>query len=174
MRYFCFFLFVFSILLSNSQANAQDLPRIKKLMVQAVESPQITNNLFKELTALKSQDPLIWAYIATLEGLKAKHSWNPYAKLRHISISSKMIQKAVNAAPDDLEIRFMRFSLQHFTPAFLGYSKNLEEDKNAIIRLFELRKFGRSDPDLVRNIAKFMLETKRCTAPEEQIFRKFA
>lgn len=161
-------------MLCLAPARAQDLPRIKKLMVKAVESQEITNDLFQELSALKSQDPLIWAYIATLEGLKAKHSWNPYNKLKFVSRSQKLIAKAVEARPDDLEIRFMRFSLQHYTPEFLGFSKNLDEDRQVIHRLYEQRKFGRTDQDLVRNIAKFMIETQRCTPAEVQVFRKFA
>lgn len=174
MRFVFIYLFIFCALLLINPVVAQDFPKIKKSMVLAVESQQITDSLFKKLSALNSSDPLIWAYIATLEGLKAKHAWNPYSKLRHINQSSKLINKAVSAAPDDLEIRFMRFSLQHFTPAFLGYSKNLEEDKRAIVRLFELKKFGHSDADLVQNIAKFMIESNRCNRIEAQLFKKFA
>lgn len=163
------FLF-FSIL---TQLQAQNLPALKKAMVLAVDDDRITDSLHKELTALNSKDPIIWAYIATLDGLKAKHSWNPYNKLKFVSRSQKLIARAVEAKPDDLEIRFMRFSLQHYTPEFLGFSKNLEEDRQAIARLFEQRKFGRSDSDLVRSIAKFMIDSNRCTNREVLLFKKF-
>lgn len=165
----CLLLYFFGL----SDLAAQNLAQLKKAMVLAVEDDAITDSLYKELSALNSNDPLIWAYIATLDGLKAKHSWNPYNKLKFVSRSQKLIAKAVEAKPDDLEIRFMRFSLQHYTPEFLGFSKNLEEDRQAIARLFEQRKFGRSDQDLVRNIAKFMIETNRCTNREILLFKKF-
>ena len=168
-------LFVCLLVFFSGYANlaAQNLSQIKKAMVLAVEDDAITDSLYKELTALNSKDPLIWAYIATLDGLKAKHSWNPYNKLKFVSRSQKLIAKAIEARPDDLEIRFMRFSLQHYTPEFLGFSKNLEEDRQAIFRLYEQRKFGRSDPDLVRNIAKFMIDSNRCSRNEIQFFKKF-
>jgi hypothetical protein len=152
---------------------AQNLPQIKKAMLLAVEDDAITDSLYKELTALNSKDPLIWAYIATLDGLKAKHSWNPYNKLKFVSRSQKLIAKAVTAKPEDLEIRFMRFSLQHYTPEFLGFSKNLKEDREVIFSLYEQRKFGRSDQELVRNIAKFMIDSQRCTPKEILLFKKF-
>lgn len=167
------FLFIFFCLVVHPLA-AQDFPKIKKSMVLAVDNEQITDSLFNKLSLLKSKDPLVWAYIATLEGLKAKHAWNPYSKLKYINQSSKLINIAVSAAPDNLEIRFMRFSLQHFTPAFLGFSKNLEEDKTIILRLFELKKFGHSEFDLVQNIAKFMIDSKRCTPSEVQFLKRFA
>lgn len=152
---------------------AQDLAYIKKSMVKAVDSHELTTNLYNELSSLNSNDPLIWAYVATLEGLKAKHSWNPYSKLKYVNRADKQISKAVAASPEDLEIRFMRFSLQYYTPSFLGYSDDLVEDRKMIVRLFELKKFGRSDLDLVRNIAKFMLDTKLCTQAEQQVLKKF-
>ena len=165
---------LFLCLLGFSQSlAAQDFPKIKKAMILAVESEEVTDSLYDKLVDLNSNDPLIWAYIATLDGLKAKHAWNPYMKLKYVSRSQKLIGKAVAAAPDDLEIRFMRFSLQHYTPSFLGFSKNLEEDKQVILHLFELKKFGHSDAELVRNIAKFMLESNRCTPGEAQLLKKF-
>lgn len=171
MRSILTYLFCFVCLAQFSMA--QDLAYIKKNIVKAVYSEEITVSLHKELTSLNSNDPLIWAYVGTLEGLKAKHSWNPYSKLKHVNRADKQISKAVTAAPDDLEIRFMRFSFQFYTPSFLGYSDDLSEDRKAIVRLFELKKFGRSDQDLVRSIAKFMLDTNLCTPSEEQILKKF-
>ncbi|MFM6977080.1 MAG: hypothetical protein ACKOW2_09580 [Sphingobacteriaceae bacterium] len=173
MKQLYFYLIFIFLLVFSHITQAQDLPKIKKAMVLAVESEEITDSLYKKLTALNSDDPLIWAYIATLDGLKAKHAWNPYLKLKYVNRSQKLIGRAVAAEPDDLEIRFMRFSLQHYTPAFLGFSKDLEEDKRVILHLFELKKFGHSDADLVRNIAKFMLDTNRCTPGEVQLLKKF-
>lgn len=163
---------LFFLCLSGVSA-AQDLAYIKKAMVKAVDSHELTNNLHKELSSLNSKDPLIWAYVATLEGLKAKHSWNPYSKLKFVNRADKQISRAVAASPEELEIRFMRFSLQFYTPSFLGFSDDLVEDRKMIVRLLELKKFGRSDQDLVRSIAKFMLETKLCTPTEEQVLKKF-
>ena len=168
-----YFVFICCLLCLAEISTAQDFAYIKRSIVKAVNSEEITVSLHKELTSLNSNDPLIWAYVGTLEGLKAKHSWNPYSKLKHVNRADKQITKAVTAAPDDLEIRFMRFSFQFYTPSFLGFSDDLAEDRKAIVRLFELRKFGRSDQDLVRSIAKFMLETKLCTPTEEQVLKKF-
>lgn len=167
-----FYIFLLFFCLAQSSW-AQDVVAIRKSVVRAVDSEKMTNHLYQELSNLRSKDPLILAYIATLEGLKAKHAWNPYSKIKHVKQADKLIDRAVSLAPDELEIRFMRFSLQHYTPAFLGFSKQLDEDRKAIVRLFELRKFGRSEADLVHHIAKFMIDSKRCTPAELQILKKF-
>lgn len=160
---------------AQGQVSAKpDLQSIRKAMVLAVDNHRVTDSLFKKIQAFKSKDGLILGYLATLEALKAKHSWNPYSKLKHISQASKWMQEAVNADPENVEIRFMRFSMQHFTPSFLGYSKNLEEDKGVILALYERKKFSAAQPELIASIARFMIQSKRCTLAEQQIFKKFA
>lgn len=175
MRSVAILFFVVCAYTTNAQTMAKlDVQSIRKTMVLAVDDERMTDSLFRKLQSIKTKEPLVLAYIATLEGLKAKHSWNPYSKLKHIRQASKLIQKAVDADPDNVEIRFMRFSMQHFTPSFLGYSKNLEEDKRAILTLFERKKFSTAQPELIMSIARFMIQSKRCNSAEQQIFKKFA
>ena len=48
--------------------------------------------------------------------------------------ANRTINAAVNQSPANIEIRFIRFAVQKNIPPFLGYSENLEEDKNYIIQ----------------------------------------
>jgi hypothetical protein len=83
------------------------------------------------------------------------------------------MKKAVDLDPNNLEIRFMRFSILHHTPAFLGFSKDLEEDRKVIYRQFKNRKFGLADPDLIRNMPTFVIESDRCLKEELTVFKKY-
>jgi hypothetical protein len=171
---FLLLFFIFSSVHSNAKSIVFDeYKNIKVAVHRAIESSHVTDSLYLALRSRSSQNSLIVAYIGTLEALKAKHSWNPYNKIKYVSLSQKTMKKAVELDPNNLEIRFMRFSIQHHTPAFLGFSKDLEEDRRAIYSQFKNRKFASADTDLIRNMAKFMIETDRCLNEELMIFKKY-
>ena len=157
---------------ASATIKRDDISNIKHAMMLAVESSKVTDSLYTELTALNSPSALIIAYAGTLEALKAKHSWNPYQKLKYVARSKKTLGKALKAEPNNLEIRFMRFSIQHYTPAFLGYSKELAEDRQMIIKQFSKKNFGQTDAAFRSSIAKFMITSDRCTPEEVKLLRK--
>ncbi|WP_155975685.1 hypothetical protein [Daejeonella oryzae] len=168
---FCLVFFHMSAFSENS--NPSEILSIKEAMYRAVESPKVTDSLYAKLINKKSKTPLLLAYVGTLEALKAKHAWNPYHKLKYVAQAQKTLKSAVSKDPSNMEIRFMRFSIQHYTPAFLGYSKELDEDRREIIRQFKNRSFGVADQSLVNSIARFMIESKRCSPADLLVLKKF-
>ncbi|WP_316801873.1 hypothetical protein [Pedobacter nototheniae] len=158
--------------ISYAQLSNKEIAGLKTNMVKAVENSRLTDSLFKKLDALPDKTALITAYTGTLEALKAKHSWNPYNKIKYVSRSLKTMNKAIAMDKENMEIRFMRFSIEHFTPSFLGFSKDLDVDRKEIVKHYQNRSFGNTDEDLVKNVAKFMIDSKRCTAQEIKIFQK--
>ncbi|HEY1062816.1 MAG TPA: hypothetical protein VGE44_14065 [Daejeonella sp.] len=173
---FRFLVLIFIFLSVHSYAESIGLDEIRNIKVavhRAIESSAVTDSLYLTLKSESNQSPLIVAYIGTLEALKAKHSWNPYNKIKYVSLSQKTMRKAVERDPNNLEIRFMRFTIQHYTPSFLGFSKDLDEDRKAIVRQFKNKKFGLADAPLIRNIAAFMIESDRCLKEELPVFKKY-
>lgn len=158
----------------NIASTLSDEYRTLKAAVQkAIESPSVTDSLYRVLKSARGENPLIIGYIGTLEALKAKQSWNPYNKLKYVALSQRTMKIAVEKDPNNLEIRFMRFSIQHYTPAFLGFSKDLEEDRKVIVKQFKNKKFGNADDVLIRNIAAFMIQSDRCLKDELLLFKKY-
>ncbi|WP_129714426.1 hypothetical protein [Pedobacter sp. SYP-B3415] len=168
------FLLVFGVSAAYGQMNGRQLQSVKASMVRAITSSAVTDSLYKALLKGSHKDPLTQGYIASLEALKAKHAWNPYNKVKYASKSTKTMEAAIKADPASLELRFMRFSVQHYMPSFLGLSKELDADRKEIVKHYRNKSFRKTDDELVRNIARFMIESKRCTQSEEEIFRKFA
>ena len=84
--------------------------------------------------------------------LKAKHAWNPYHKLKYFSIGKKLLESAANAQPNNIEIRYLRHTVQVNAPAFLGYRNNIYED-----RLFLVENINDlTDSDLKQKILIFL------------------
>ncbi|TSD65827.1 hypothetical protein FFF34_000040 [Inquilinus sp. KBS0705] len=145
-----------------------NIPAIRKLLVSAIKSGKTTDSLYNSLGAVKNRSSLITGYIATLEALKAKHTWNPYYKIKYLKDSERSFSAAVDTDPHNIEIRFMRFSVEHNVPGFLGYNKNLAADKAEMIKQIDRKHYTTADNQLVKTIINFLLESKRCTPAEHQ------
>ncbi len=154
---------------------AYDIEKIRLDYIAAVKNSKKTEIFYKELKEIAKPDAIILAYLGSAEALRAKHAFNPINKLAYLKQGSNTLAKAVNAAPNNLEIRFLRFSLEHYVPSFLGYSKNLEADKVKIIELLQHKNKSEGIKDntqIKKNIINFLLQTKRCTATESILLKK--
>lgn len=143
-----------------------EVHKIRKLLVTALDSKKTTDSLYTHLSGIKDRSALLNAYMGTLEALKAKHAWNPYYKIKYLNDSEKTFKGAVQADPHNIEIRFMRFSIEHNVPKFLGINKNLTADREEIIKQIDRKYYSSADKALVKTIINFLLESKRCTPAE--------
>lgn len=105
--------------------------------------------------------PIIIAYKAGVEALKSKHAFWPFTKLERLNDSMEIFSEAVKLSPDNLEIRFMRFSILHYVPTFLGYTNEMNDDLNIIIRLLEQSQTGSLDKSIIKGIIEFMAASER-------------
>jgi hypothetical protein len=149
-----------------------DITGIRKQMLRAINSSKVTDSLYTNLRNISKKTPLIIAYVGALEALKAKNSWNPYIKIKYLNLSGKTVQQAVSASPDDMEIRFVRFSIQSNLPHFLGLNKDINADKTRIIEQLKQKHYGLADKLFVQNIIKFMLNSKQCTPQEATLLHQ--
>jgi hypothetical protein len=145
---------------------------LRQQLVRAVNSSKTTDSLYQSFISIKDRTPLITGYIATLQALKAKHTWNPYCKIKYLNDSEKTFAQAVTADPHEMEVRFLRFSVEHNVPAFLGDNKNLYSDREEIIDQLEKKHYIQADKPLIITIIKFLLNSKRCTAAENAYLTK--
>lgn len=150
-------------------ATEPNLHTIRKLLITALNSSKTTDSLYTNLGNIKNRSSLINGYMGTLQALKAKHTWNPYYKIKYLNGAEKTFKSAVTGDPTNIEIRFMRFSVEHNVPGFLGYTKNLVADRTEIIKQIERKHYSSADAALVKTIITFLIDSKRCTPAEHNI-----
>lgn len=172
MKKVIFILIAFGISIQNSFS--YDLNKIRKDYIQAVSSEKVASRLYSELKEIKEPSPLILAYLGSSEAVKAKHAWNPINKMGYLKKGCKTLNEAVSLSPNQIEIRFLRFSLEHYLPDFLGYSKHLDEDKRKLIELSGQKETvtKQIDKSIFKNIVKFLIDSKRCTPSEIAVLNK--
>lgn len=79
------------------------------------------------------EDPVQQAYLGAFQTIWAKHTINPFEKLKTFNTGKANIEKSVALNPSDTEIRLIRLSIQMNAPGFLGYKDNVKEDKKFIL-----------------------------------------
>ena len=156
----------------NDEIHQPNVHVIRKLLVSALNSKKTTDSLYTNLGALKSPSALVNGYMGTLQALKAKHAWNPYFKIKYLNDSQSTFKTAVSRDPHNIEIRFMRFSIEHNVPGFLGYNKNLVADRQEIVKQVDKKYYAQADKQLVKTIILFLIESKRCTPAESTDLKK--
>ncbi|WP_162052745.1 hypothetical protein [Pontibacter pamirensis] len=168
-------LYLFLLVLLYSSAWADDarynVSKLRLQYLQASKEEAVAKQFHKKMSAYSENDPLLLAYKAASEAVMAKYVWNPYSKLKQVRTANAIFEDAVALDKDNAEIRFLRFTLQHYVPRYLNLSGQVEEDKDLIISsLQDYPNSGMSKP-LARTIRDFMLTKDHCTEAEKKILR---
>lgn len=164
---------------STSNPSIETINNIRKLFYEAVESEEKLNELenffYKNFTEKALiYHPVLLAYTGAIDALKAKHAFNPFTKFSKVISSLNTLERAVNREPNDLEIRFIRFSILHNLPGFFGYGKERSEDISVIVAQLAKKDYVRYDPKHQKNVIEFMLDSKRLNASQSVQLKKLA
>lgn len=123
-------IFIFIISLNSLfKANATDLETIRKNYELAVDDKEICEKMINELSNNSTKNSLYLAYLGAFQTIWANHVFNPISKLKTFKRGKTNIEKAINEDPNNIEIRFIRLSVQKNCPRFLGYDDNIQEDQ---------------------------------------------
>lgn len=141
-----------------------DLNHIRKLYSEAANGIPQANELYDLLTQEDiSGQALLLGYQAAAYALKARSVWNPIDKLMYIKKSQETFKEAIILEEDNIEIRFLRFSIQYNTPAVLGFSQDMVEDKNKIVQSVPS---DRLPPRMQYNMIHYLINSNQCSEEE--------
>lgn len=124
---------ILCLILSKTSANEKvlDIENIRINYEKAVLDKKICGKMIEELNKNK-ENPVCLAYLGAFRIIWAKHIINPFARLNTFNKGKKDIERAVEEESNNIEIRFIRLSIQKNCPSFLGYDSNIEQDKKFI------------------------------------------
>ena len=105
------------------------------------------------------------AYSAAAQMASAKYSINPVTKLQAFNLGKVKLEEAIQADINNIELRYIRISIQKNIPAILNYSKQITEDKQYIIK--HLKTIKTNDVNLYKDVFTFMLYSFKLTADEK-------
>ncbi|MDY0079579.1 MAG: hypothetical protein RBR95_03250 [Ignavibacteriaceae bacterium] len=143
---------------------------IRTIFYEAVEDEDKNDEMYEYIeNALKSHPSnpsFLTAYLGASETLVAKHSYNPYTKWTYLKKGLVKIDDAIRKYKESLELRFLRFSILHYLPSFLGFSKEREEDLITLYRLLLKKDYSEIDFEVQTGIINFLIESERLTSKQ--------
>lgn len=121
------------ILFINSPVLAENVPAISDVRIMfhnAASGEDSCKDLIRLLEPFNEiKNPLLLGYRGSSTILMAKHVINPYSKLSYFKKGKGMLEKAIQSDPKNIELRFLRYTIQTNIPAFLSYNSQIENDR---------------------------------------------
>jgi hypothetical protein len=170
VRAFCAVL-VLSVPPSWAQTTGVTLPKLRGLYAEAAREEAAAQRMLAIARGYTGADAAIIGYRGAAEAVQARYMWSPLAKLRAVREAQRSFKQAVAAAPLNVEIRFLRFTIESNVPHYLGYSQHVGEDRALIMRAARRYPELGLDPQSLRIIRDFMLLHGNCTPEEAQMLR---
>ncbi|WP_456439655.1 hypothetical protein [Psychroserpens sp.] len=112
----------------------------------------------------KKDDIALVAYKGASITLLAKGEKKIKDKKNRFVEGVSYVEYAIEKAPNDIEVRFIRLGIQENTPKILKYKKNIEEDK-----LFLLKQFKDINSSNLRNHIKDYILQSKAFSDEEKL-----
>lgn len=137
--------------------------------VENEDSVDIFEEYINSLSDKFNDDNLINAYRGALFAVRSKHAFWPFTKLTYLKDSMALLGQAVNNAPENLEIRFIRFSILHYVPDFLGWIEEKNSDRKKILKLLLENNYGDIPNELVVGITQFLVDSERISESDAQV-----
>ena len=130
IRFFGTLVFVVFFFVANAQS--LNLHDVRKDFNKGVKDENLCKKYLKILQT-NAKSPLEKGYEAAFYMFMAKHASNPFKKMGYFKDGKKMLESQIKLDPTNIELRFIRLSIQYHIPDFLGYKSNIEEDKEYLL-----------------------------------------
>ncbi len=109
---------------------------------------------------LSEKNAVQQAYEAGFEALQAKFSWNAFYQFSQVKRAMALFGRAIEREPNNVEVRYLRFSVNYFLPLLMQEKAMLAEDKAFLLKAFP---FTDQAPEVRKQIEKFMTEKANLT-----------
>ena len=151
-----------AILLLLLRVEPVNIIEIRNLFELASTDKKANSKLTGLLTTIKHNDALLIGYKGAAIMMEANYVFNPLSKLSKFKTGKKLVENAIKIDQTNVELRYIRLTIQTNVPSFLGYSNAIAQDKNHIIN--ELDKL--KDKDLRSRMVAYLLQANICTQDE--------
>ena len=131
-----------------------DLPK-------AFENEQECIGLCNKLSKVKNPEPILKGYVGASNIARARHA-PLFDKRGYLKTGAELLEEAIKEKPNNIELLFLRMTIQINLPSFLGYNDNIDSDKK-----FILTNYIAAPPTLKQRISKFIKDSDYFT-PEEK------
>lgn len=173
MRIWGAFLFLTMLVWAPKSLDAQEFSRelAKSLYLACGKNPSLIDSAYREMRNIDVQDDaLLQGYKGVITAMMAQRAVNPIVKYKHFITGRDMLEEAIEYDKESVELRCLRLAVQRYCPAFLGYSSDIEVDKDHILDKLRHNQDWKSDP-LLFGTVQWLVNSDLCTTEEISSFK---
>lgn len=143
-----------------------DLTDIRVMYRNAHNSQKDVLALYQKLESIvESDEKVLVAYKGASIAMLAKYEKGTKQKTEKFKRGVALVEYAIVEDPDNIEIRFIRLSVQQNSPKVLKYKSNIEVDKNFILSNYSnIRSSG-----LKNYLKHYILHSNNFTEEEKNV-----
>ncbi|MCW3101671.1 MAG: hypothetical protein JWO09_111 [Bacteroidetes bacterium] len=162
MRKLLFFLFI----LASASLQAQNISteQLRKAYYKLNTDSATCAELYAKVSKTNSPDNLITGYKGAITASMASHVKSKQEKIKLFTNGKKLLEQAIAADSANVELRFLRFTIQTNCPKALGYYRQADTDKRYILSHLDSLK----NTSLKNKISEYMLASATLSAEEKK------
>lgn len=166
MKTFLFLTLINHVLFPGNPKKEEDIVKMRDLYYAA----SVSETKFSQFENFVDNSPdiapeVLQGYKAMRYFLKAKFAWNPVNKLTYFSKGRGFLDNAIVKSKTNVELRFLRFTVQTNAPSFLQYSSDISDDKTIILKNYK----EILDNDLKLRVRNYMIKSSFCNNTEKGV-----
>ncbi len=155
---------VLSVFCLNMQSLNFDA--VRTAYKEAAQDKTKVETFHKSMSRVHEKDnPILVAYKGASIALLAKQAKSIKDKKEGFQEGVSLIEMAIDKSPNNIEVRFVRLSIQENTPKILKYKSNIDADKQFILAQFKNIKFSH----LKNHIKDYISQSKVFTDEEKSV-----
>lgn len=149
-----------------------DIGQVRKLFIASAHSKPCSKELNEKLSQVnENSEPVFIGYKGVAEVMLCNYDYNPFCKYTHFLKGKKLLETAIKREPDNIELRFLRFSVQTNAPEILGYYHDRKDDKSRILAY--LYSSENKNEGLYKMVMDYMLHTSYCNNIEKTRLKNY-
>lgn len=118
---------------------------------------QIKEDCYNLVELLKNQSsPILRGYYSAATMVSSKYIMNPFKKMGVFNTGKDQLEDIISENFDEVELRYLRYTIQMNIPKLLGYYRNIEMDRR-VLKDFLIQY---SETDLGKHILFYLKDTK--------------
>lgn len=139
-----------------------DLAGIRKQFQSAHQNQEQAKMFYQRTEKISQTDAASQAYKAAAKMILSKYEKNRAPKKELFKSGALRLNELIEANPNNVEIRFIRLTIQQNTPAILKYNANITEDKHYV-----LTQYKNCDAQLQPYIKQYIINSPKFNQAEK-------
>jgi hypothetical protein len=143
---------IFSFIISAYSTQALTINDARNAYELSIYKKSIGTKFLQEVENVSSINNVLLGYKGAVKMIMAKHYFYPWQKLNSFNEGKNILENAIAKDENNIELIYLRFSIQSHSPQFLNYSNNISNDKIFLLKSISSIK----DKDLQLRIINYL------------------